>query len=136
MKIGGNIMGVIQIKTVTGKNSIGESTVDWVDVLSVKGFLDLNQADVHRETYQAKIKESSHVFICDYQNLKGISADWLWDPLKFDLTPIKHGTGEAVDITSELCRMVINGTVYQINYIDDPMELHKHLEIFLNRVGV
>jgi len=32
-------------------------------------------------------------------------------------------------------RMLINDEVYDVLYIDDPMNLHQHLEIFLKYIG-
>ena len=40
-----------------------------------------------------------------------------------------------VDVTSENARMLIDGLIYQIMLIDDPMNLHQHLEIYLKFVG-
>ena len=134
LKIGGNIRAYIQIKTTTGKNDIGERITDWTDVCSIKGFLDLMGSEVKKNEYYAKVKEASHVFICDYRNLQNLTDDWLWDPLKFDHTLIKKGTTEKIEVTSELCRMCIKGRIFRIKYIDDPMELHKHLEIYVDEV--
>ena len=38
-------------------------------------------------------------------------------------------------IKAENSRMVINGKVYDIMVIDDPMELHEQLEIYLKYTG-
>lgn len=135
MKIGGNLHGIIQIKTITGKNEIGENITDWLDVCSMKGFLDLMGSDVNREKYFAKVKECSHVFICDFKNLHNLTDDWLWDPLRFDHTLIKKNASPGeVEVTSELCRLIVKNKIFRIKYIDDPMELHKHLEIYLDEV--
>ena len=42
---------------------------------------------------------------------------------------------EVVDVTSDNARMVIDGKIYEITFIDDPMQLHQHLEIFLRFIG-
>lgn len=105
--IGGNVTAQIQVKTEKGKNRMGERLLTWSTVHSPIGFLDLANGDSNY-TYNAKIQESTHVFICDY----------------FPIT-----------VTVEQSRMVINNQVYDIQYIDDPMGLHDHLEIFLKMVG-
>ena len=42
---------------------------------------------------------------------------------------------EIVDITSDNARMVIDGMVYEILLIDNPMNLNEHLEIYLRFIG-
>ena len=116
MNINGNITAVIQKKT-TGRNIIGESTESWSDVGIVLGWLDYSysagQSSVNQ--YQAKIQDTTHVFLCDWKKWKDATQD--------------------ASITSENCRMVINDTVYNVLMIDDPMELHQHIEIYLKYVG-
>lgn len=105
--IGGNTTADIQIRTVT-KNEIGEQVESWATVDTLTGFLDLQGGDSKYTSYNAKMQESTHVFICDYAEL---------------------------DIKAENSRMVVNGGRYDIMLIDDPMGLHKHLEIFLKYTG-
>jgi len=112
--IGGNLTATIQVKSVEKKNSIGERVNQWVDVTSIKGFLDFSAGDTLNNNYNAKIQESTHIFVCDYQ------------PLTLDEKP---------DVTPENARMIIEGQVYDIKIIDDPMNLHQHLEIYLKFVG-
>lgn len=58
----------------------------------------MSGGDSKYNTYNAKIQESTHIFICDYVSLdKSISA--------------------------EKSRVVINGKIYDIMIIDNPMEL-------------
>ena len=76
----------------------------------LKGFIDLSTGDSNRTTYNAKIQESTHVFISDYVLLDA-------------------------SIKAENSRMVVNGERYDILLIDDPMELHKQLEIYLKYTG-
>lgn len=47
----------------------------------------------------------THIFLCDFADLK------------------------AVGVASDTARMIINGEVYEILMIDDPMNMHEHLEI-------
>ena len=107
--IGGNITAIIQISTVS-QNSIGEQVKSWTDKQSLKGWLDLQSGDSKYSSYNAKIQESTHIFISDY-------------------VPLADG------ISAENSRMIINGKRYDIMLIDDPMEMHKHLEFFLKFTG-
>lgn len=105
--INGNKTLILQIKTIT-KNSLGEQIEAWEDVQSIKGFLDLMNNQENISTHLASIIESSHVFICDYIN-------------------IPHD--------EELLRASCDGKIYDVKYIDNPMGLNKHLEIFLDYLG-
>lgn len=105
--IGGNCSADIQTRVVA-KNAIGEHVELWTTVQTLTGFLDLQSGDSKYTTYHAKMQESTHVFICDYVEL---------------------------DIKAESSRMVVNGGRYDIMLIDDPMGIHKHLEIFLKYTG-
>ena len=105
--IGGNIEAMLQLKNGSDTNSIGERTQTWVDVQSLRGWLDLSGGD-SKYTYDAKLQESTHIFITDY-------------------TPIDRKADDK--------RLVVNGIVYEILLIDDPMELHQQLEIYLKFVG-
>lgn len=107
--IGGNIEGTFQISTTT-KNEIGEAVKSWADVQMITGWLDLQGGDSKYTTYNAKLQESTHVFVADYVELDS-------------------------RIKEENSRMVIGGKVYDVLLIDDPMELHKQLEISLKFTG-
>lgn len=109
--IGGNITAVIQKRT-TANNDIGELVHTWTDALSIKGWLDLTTGESRYTTFNAKIQESTHIFIADYVPL---------DP----------------EITSENSRMIINGKRYDILLIDNPMEMGSgsQLEIYLKYTG-
>ena len=63
--IGGNIKGMLQVHTPT-KNKIGELVEEWHDVIELTGFLDLLTGDSKHNTYNAKMQESTHLFICDF----------------------------------------------------------------------
>lgn len=105
--IGGNTTATIQVKS-TEKNLIGESEKTWVDAQKLTGWLDLSSGD-SSTTYNAKIQESTHIFMCDYYDLTGITAD--------------------------NSRMVIGSSVYEVKLIDNPMGMNQHLEIYLKYVG-
>lgn len=134
--IGGNTLALFQVKDGGKKNAIGEREHNWVDVASSKGWLDLSGGDSKYTTYNAKIQESTHIFLCGYQTFKGLSGEWVWDTLNFISGEISTLTSDKkVDVTSENARMLIDGLIYQIMLIDDPMNLHQHLEIYLKFVG-
>lgn len=109
--IGGNIKAVIQTYTVT-KNEIGEQVKSWADKQTLKGWLDLQSGEARYSTYNAKIQESTHIFIADY-------------------VPLADG------VQAENSRMTINGKRYDILLIDNPMEMGggSQLEIYLKYTG-
>ena len=109
--IGGNINATIQVYT-TAKNEIGERVKTWKDVQTIKGWLDLQNGDSKYTTYNAKIQESTHIFIADY-------------------VPLADG------IQAENSRMTINGKRYDILLIDNPMEMGSgsQLEFYLRFTG-
>ena len=107
--IGGNITAVIQTYTVT-KNEIGEQEKEWVTAQTLKGWLDLQSGDSKYSTFNAKLQESTHIFIADY-------------------VPLVEG------IQAENSRMTINGKRYDILLIDNPMEMNQQLEIYLKFTG-
>lgn len=133
--IGGNLYVTLQVKTRGKKNSIGAAEYDWMDCTSLHGYLDLSGGDSKRTPFNAKIQESTHIFLCDFVSLKELSAEWVWDPFNFLTGVIRKGTEETVDATSENARMVVAGEVYEILLIDDPMHMHEHLEIYLRYIG-
>ena len=110
MGIGGNTTAAIQTKT-TRKNALKEQETVWTTADTLVGFLDLMGGDAGYR-YNAKMQESTHVFIADYKPLKG-------------------------DITAESARLVIGGKVYEITLIDNPMGLlgGSQWEIYLRYTG-
>lgn len=109
--IGGNIKAIIQVFTAAD-NEIGENVQTWADALTIKGWLDLQNGESRNTTFNAKIQESTHIFICDYVALDA-------------------------RITAESARLVINGKVYEILLIDNPMEMGSgsQLEFYLRFTG-
>ena len=136
MSIGGNIYALLQVKGNGAKNGIGAFEYDWVDCTSLHGWLDLSAGDSKHSTFNAKIQESTHIFLCDFTNLKNLSTDWVWNPFS-SLTGVisKTDEQETVDVTSDNTRMIVDGKVYEILLIDDPMGMHDHLEIYLRFIG-
>lgn len=106
-EIGGNAVLTLQTKT-SAKNGIGEGVKSWKSAASLTGFLDLMTGTSTYSTFNAKMQESTHIFIADYAEL---------------------------NVEPEDCRALIGGQVYDVLLIDDPMGLHEHLEIYLKFVG-
>ncbi len=86
----------------------GSRIKTYTKIASLFGWLDLITGD-SKYDYKTKIEDSTHVFICDYIDIK--------------------------EIDTEEAKAEINGEEYDIRYIDDPMELHEQLEIYLKKVG-
>ena len=107
--IGGNINGIIQTKT-TAKNAIGEAEQTWVEAFSQIGWLGLQSGDSKYSNFNAKLEESTHVFLCDYHS--GIYA-----------------------LAGQDTRMVVKGMIYDVLLIDNPDEMDEQLEIYLRKVG-
>ncbi len=109
--IGGNITATIQTRT-SAKNAIGENVKSWENVQTLRGWLDLSTGDSRHTAFNAKIQESTHVFVADY-------------------TPLNSR------IAAENSRLVIGGKVYEITLIDNPMEMRggSQLEIYLKYTG-
>ena len=134
--IGGNLTALIQVKDEGAKNAIGERVHQWVDVASTKGFLDFSAGETKHTINNAKIQESTHIFLCDFQSFTGLSGQWIWDTMCFVNGKITTARSEReIDVTSENARLLIDGQIYEIKLIDDPMHLHQHLEIYLKFIG-
>ena len=115
--IGGNTQAVFEVKKFTqdenGKyirDSMGAVVMGWEDAQTIRGWLDLSGGDSRYTTYNAKIQESTHIFICDYVNLDE-------------------------RISAENARMRIGGKLYDIMLIDNPMGSGSQLEIYLKYTG-
>jgi len=108
--IGGNTTILIQKQVGTEKNKIGETVPKWADAQEIFGWLDTMGGGTGYAAYNAKIQESTDVFVADY-------------------VPLAEG------VKAEACRAIHGGKVYDVTYIDNPMGLNKHLEIFLKYTG-
>lgn len=106
--IGGNTTVLLQTKTAE-KTAIGEYITTYTDYMTIRGWLDQNSVDSRYEPYNAHIKDSTHVVVCDYVNIT------------------------AKDTTLSA---LIDGKRYDVSYIDDPQGRHRQLEIYLNYIGV
>lgn len=107
--IGGNTIAQLQ-RLKAKKNEVGEQVKDWERIIEIKGWLDLSSGDSKYLTYNAKVQESTHIFICDYIKLPD-------------------------DVTAENSRLMIDGKTFDIMLIDDPMGMHRQLEIYLKYTG-
>lgn len=105
--IGGNTTLVLQKKAPT-KNKLGEHVISYTDYMSLKGWLDLNGTSSNYETYNAHIKDSTHVFICDYVSISAVDTS---------------------------LSALVEGKRYDVSYIDDPQGRHRQIEIYLTYVG-
>ena len=94
--IGGNIIGTLQVQEAK-KNSIGEPERIWSDAVQMKGWLGLQSGDSKYSSYNAKIEESTHVFLCDYNS-------------------------RAYALSNQDIRMLIKGRTYDVMLIDNPMK--------------
>lgn len=108
--IGGNIIGVIQAKTDNGFNAIGEAETIWTDAHSQVGWLGLQNGDSKYRNFNAKIEESTHVFLCDFN-------------------------ADIYALADQDTRMILKGKVYDVLLIDNPDEMDEQLEIYLRKVG-
>lgn len=106
--VGGNTTAELQTCSTT-TNEIGERVPEWHTVATLTGWLDMQTGDSRRETYDAKIEESSHVFIAEWQDVSAVEP--------------------------ENARLLTGGKMYDVTMIDDPMGLHRHLEIYLDYTG-
>lgn len=116
--IGGNTSAVLQVYTVT-KNEHGTQSKVWVDAMELKGWLDYQSGDARYGSYNTKLQESTHIFICDYRPI----------PATLEVE------GKTVRVNTENARMVANSQRYDVLLIDNPMNLNKHLEIYLKFTG-
>lgn len=108
-RIGGNVNGTLERLTVT-ENAIGEAIKSWETAQTLCGFLDMLSETKGNQSLSAFVGESTHVFVCDYAELPD-------------------------DLSGENARFVCDGKTYTVEYIDDPMNLHYQLEIFLKYSG-
>lgn len=110
--IGGNIDACLQMQVVT-QNEYGVEQEVWTDTFFLNGFLDLLNDDSGYRNLLKKVENSTHVFLCSYQDLS-----------KNDMVA-----------TPENSRLIIKNQIYHIKLIDNPMEMNRQLEIYLTYLG-
>lgn len=106
-KIGGNVDCVLSYAETT-TSAIGEDVTSWRELQTIRGFLDLANNGKDFATYNRAMQDSTHIFICDYVSISRKATE---------------------------LKATINGEDYDVTYIDNPMNLNYHLEIYLKRVG-
>lgn len=109
-KVKGNTPFVIQKKGTSTINAIGEKETTWVDAVSFEGVLGLQSGDHKYTTYNAKIEESTHTLVCDFN-------------------------ADIYALADQNTRVIAKGKMYDVLLIDNPDELDIHLEINLRFVG-
>ena len=114
----GNATALLQVKVVT-TSEIGAPVSKWHDVVELEGFIDLQAGDSKYTTANAKMQESTHVFVGEYKPIP--------DTLEVE--------GQIVQVRAETTRMVADSQRYDVMLIDDPMGLHEQLEIYLKFTG-
>lgn len=108
--VGGNINAQLQLNTGTAKNEIGEVVPQWITVNTLSGWLDLSSGDSKRTSYNAKIQESTHIFLCDFTQLDQ-------------------------RVKAENSRLIVKGRIYDVMLIDNVMEMDEQFEIYLKYTG-
>ncbi len=118
-KIGGNIDLVLKRKDGYIKNEIGEQIPKYIDYKTFRGFLDMANTNTSHSTYSAKIEESTHYFICDYEELPDfVDAD-----------------GITRKATINELKAYCNNKEFDVLWLDNPMELNYQYEIYLEYKG-
>lgn len=106
-RLDGNITAELQTKIDGGLNDIGEQVTQWQTIATPTGFLDMTGQSTKYTDFAAKVADSTHVFLFDYQG----------------------------DIPAENLRMIIKGQIYDVLFVDCPMELKYHYELYLKYRG-
>lgn len=107
-RIGGNALCHLMLRA-SAKNAIGERAQSPVEYMAINGWLDLLSQNNSRETMLTQMAEATHVFLCDYVVIEKSIRDLVFSDA--------------------------SGKQYDIQYIDDPMGRHRHLEIYLKYAG-
>ena len=110
-KVKGNTPFVLQkIGQSNTVNALGEKEVQWIDAVSFAGVLALQSGDSKYSSFNAKIEESTHIMLCDYN-------------------------AEINALRDKNTRLIAKGFMYDVLLIDNPDELDIQLEIYLRFVG-
>ena len=105
-KIGGNIELVLKCKNGFETNEIGEKIPSYIDYITLKGFLDMSNTNTSHSTYNAKIQDSTHYFICDY----------------VELPCIKDEKGNLRKPVANDLKATCNGKEFDVLWVDNPMD--------------
>ncbi|RZI47965.1 head-tail adaptor protein [Lactococcus kimchii] len=85
-------------------DGLGGFNVDFVDFITLKGYIDLASGTDQAVNQNAIVEESTHYAIIP-KYVSGIKKD--------------------MELVDE------QGKIYAITYVDDPMGIHHHLELYL-----
>ena len=108
--IGGNVTAEV-VRSVKEKNAQGIPVVKGdAPVMSIVGWLDYQDGKAAHQAYSAKLQDTTHVFLSDY------------DP-------------DFAKLSTANLAIVADGRRYEVLLIDDPMGMHEHLETLLKHVG-
>lgn len=110
MAVGGNA-AVSVVRAAKAKNEAGVAVPgEPKRIAEVRGWLDYQAGQPSHLAYQAKLADTTHVLMCDY------------DPA-------------LAELKTQGLSAVVGGEPYEVLLIDDPMGMHGHLEIYLRYVG-
>lgn len=119
--IGGNTVLRFE-RATTNKNTIGEDVSTWSTVGELTGWLDMRSesGQLGYTAYNAPIAESTHVFLADYDAT---------------IAAAKCEGCRAVEVITAADGQRHDGDRYDVQHIDDPMRMHRQLEIYLKQTG-
>ena len=117
--MGGNIDLVLKRKDGFTTNDIGEKIPNYIEYITLHGFLDMANTNTSHSTYNAKLQESTHYFICDYVELPTFTDE----------------SGNVRKATINELKAYCNDKEYDVLWLDNPMELNYHYEIYLEYKG-
>ena len=118
-KIGGNIDLVLKRKDGFTTNDIGEKIPNYIEYITLHGLIDMANTNTSHSTYNAKLQESTHYFICDY----------------VELPTFEDESGKVRKATINELKAYCNDKEYDVLWLDNPMELNYHYEIYLEYKG-
>ena len=124
--IGGNTLLQFE-RAETEKNAIGADVPTWSFVGELTGWLDLMGSGNGPQytTYNAAIAESTHVFLADYDATIAAAARKPCRAVEF----VYAGPSSDGHIIQ------LRKNYYDVLLIDDPMRMHRQLEIYLKHTG-
>jgi hypothetical protein len=100
---------------------------EWIAIMTSRGKLDMLSGT--ERIYGNKVStEATHIWICSPFTTLISEQEATMFGLPF--APSPYGEAVPLALTSR-DRLVVDGKRYEMLYIDDPMHLGKHLEIYL-----
>lgn len=109
-------------------DGMGSYSDEWIAIMTSSGRLDM-MSGTERNIGLRVATEATHIWMCSpFTTLIDDAQATMYFGTPF--APSPYGEAVPVDLTNK-DRLVVNGKKYDILYIDDPMNLGKHLEIYL-----